>query len=93
MGRADVARLAALFRTDVEAVLATLTPMAGSDVLARSAHAMISLAGHFGCAELVGRSQDLAAACRDRDAELARVTTPVILAAHRALAAVAGRYP
>jgi two-component system, sensor histidine kinase and response regulator len=93
LGKAQVTRLAGLFRDQLTKMMRGIAAMADRELIARETHALITLAGSLGCTELMMRSRALMNAARREAGDLDPLVVEMAAAAGRALSAMRDRYP
>jgi two-component system, sensor histidine kinase and response regulator len=93
LGKAQVTRLAGLFRDQLTQTMRGIAATADRELIARETHALISLAGSLGCTELMMRSRALMTAARRETGDLDPLVIEMAAAAGRALSAMQNRYP
>ena len=93
LGKAQVTRLAGLFRDQLTQTMRGIAATADRALIARETHALISLAGSLGCTELMMRSRALMTAARRETGDLDPLVIEMAAAAGRALSAMQNRYP
>ena len=93
LGKAQVVRLAALFREQLTKMMRSIAATADRELIARETHALVSMAGSLGCTELMMRSRALMNAARRETGDLDPLVVEMAAAAGRALSAMQNRYP
>jgi PAS domain S-box-containing protein len=93
LGKSQVVMFAGLFRNQIEKTAQAITAADDHDAIAREAHALVSLAGNFGCVELMTHSRQLMQAIHGGAGDVGRLTAAVTAAANRAVTLLERRYP
>jgi CheY-like chemotaxis protein len=88
VGRVQVARLFRIFRDQLQETMTGIAATADRGLIAQQAHALVSLAGHLGCTELMIRSRALMEAARRETGALEPLVAELRAAADRALSAI-----
>ncbi|HEX4211560.1 MAG TPA: PAS domain S-box protein, partial [Candidatus Binataceae bacterium] len=93
IGKPCVGELSRDFRKEVRKSISIMSATTNRELLAREAHALISVAGNLGCSELMNYSRNMMQALPGKVADIDALVEGLKNAAGRALAAVDERYP
>ena len=93
LGSLRMTIFAAQLRDQLEKSVQIISTANDRELILREAHSLVSVAGNFGCTELMTRSRDLMTALRTHACDVGPLVRGLTVAAERALAAMTRRYP
>jgi HPt (histidine-containing phosphotransfer) domain-containing protein len=93
LGKDRLMLLVEMFQNEIRKITESIGEASDPSCVGRHAHALISLAGNLGCAELMAVSRELNLAIRRQRPDTGALIAEMTEAADRALDAIALRYP